>query len=100
MKNENHENKNISILEDARKLFQSLSLDEQLEIKNNKPKVYEAIFTENDILVNRTLLDNFFNDYQPLIDKIQTFEDFQALDLDTQLRFKQNHQEQYNNLLK
>ena len=83
---------------EAQNLFQKLPLETQQKIKNDKQKVYNAIYSK-DPLIDSSLLEWFLDQYEPLLGKINTFDDFEKLNLETQVFFKDNFPAEYEKIM-
>ena len=64
----------------AQDFFQTLPVETQTTIKNEKPKIYNAIFGE-EIFIESSLIESFFDEYEPSFDKVKTFAEFEKLEL-------------------
>jgi len=82
----------------AHDIFQKLSLETQKYIKSEEPEMYHALFG-GDALVNNYVLDQFFDKYEPLNEKIKTFDDLNNLSLEKQVFFKENFPGEYNEIM-
>lgn len=87
----------VSNLEKAKLVFAKLPLETQSSIKHNNPKMYQALFdTKNK---NSSYIEEFLDKYEPLNDKIKSFEDFNKLSFEDQLFFKNNFPEDYSKII-
>lgn len=87
-------NKKSFTVSKAQDLFQKLPMETQKLIKAKKQDVYSAIWGK-DLLIKTSLLNNFLNEYEWIYENIKTFRDFENLDLEKQLFFKENFPTQY-----
>ena len=87
----------VSNLEKAKLVFAKLPLETQSSIKHNNPKMYQALFdTKNK---NSSYIEEFLDKYEPLNDKIKSFDDFNKLSFEDQLFFKNNFPEDYSKII-
>ncbi|PRB03064.1 hypothetical protein CQ046_10945 [Chryseobacterium sp. MYb7] len=87
-------NKTNATVSKARDLFQKLPIETQKKIKNDAPETYQAIFGK-ELIIETSILENFFDEYEPLNEKIKTFQDLEKLPLEKQLSFKENFPKEY-----
>ncbi len=87
----------ISNFEKARLVFSKLPLETQAAIKHNTPKMYEALFDVKSS--NSSLINEFLEKYEPLNEKIKSFDDFEKLSFEDQLFFKTNFPEDYSKII-
>lgn len=85
--------KELNLSEKAQHVFSRLPLNTQSAIKHTEPEVYNAIF--NSKSGNNSVLIQFLDKYEPLNEKVTTFEDFQTLTVEDQLKFKNNFRDDY-----
>ena len=81
----------------AQDFFQTLPVETQTTIKNEKPKIYNAIFGE-DIFIESSIIESFFNEYEPSFDKVKTYAEFEKLELKKQVIFKEIFAKKYKKL--
>lgn len=87
----------VSNLEKAKLVFAKLPLETQSSIKHNNHKMYQALFdTKNK---NSSYIEEFLDKYEPLNDKIKSFDDFNKLSFEDQLFFKNNFPEDYSKII-
>ncbi|MXS70264.1 hypothetical protein GSF70_03460 [Flavobacteriaceae bacterium W22] len=83
---------------DANNLFQKLSIDTQMMIKNDKPEIYNMLFKEN-VFVDTSALSAFLKDYDPKYLEIKSIRDLETLSLNAQLDFKKNFPGEYGRIM-
>lgn len=91
-------NQNNSSVEKAKDLFQKLTLETQKEIQAKSPEIYNAIFGK-DPLSKTELLDGFIDQYEQEANRVNAMDDFQEMDLEKQLYFKENFPDVYKEII-
>lgn len=89
---------NNATVETARDLFQKLPIDTQKKIKSENEEIYNSIFGKN-VIVKESVLNDFFEKYQPLNEKIKTLDDLEKLPLEKQVLFKDNFPAEYKKIM-
>lgn len=89
---------NNATVETARDLFQKLPIETQKKIKTENKETYNSIFGKNTI-VKESVLSDFFDQYQPLNEKIKTLDDLEKLPLEKQVLFKNNFPKEYKKIM-
>lgn len=87
----------LNLTEKAQHVFSRLPLQTQSAIKHTEPNFYNALFNSKDS--SNTILTQFLDKYEPLNEKVTTFEDFEQLSLEDQLYFKNNFKEDYERIM-
>lgn len=87
----------LNITEKVIMVFSRLTLAQQIKIKNNDPKMYNALFDQKK--QDNSILLEFLDKYEPLNEKIKSFEQFNLLSLEDQLKFKQSFPAEYAKIL-
>lgn len=87
----------LNLTEKAQHVFSRLPLQTQSAIKHTEPNFYNALFNSKDS--SNSILTQFLDKYEPLNEKITTFEDFEQLSLEDQLNFKNNFKEDYERIM-
>ena len=87
----------LNLTEKAQHVFSKLPLQTQSAIKHTEPNFYNALF--NSKASSNSILTQFLDKYEPLNEKVTTFEDFEQLSLEDQLNFKNNFKEDYERIM-
>ena len=89
--------KEFNISEKAQMVFTRLGLPKQLQIKNDDPKMYNALFNQKN--KDNSILKEFLDKYEPLNEKITSFAEFNKLTLEDQVKFKQSYPDEYSKII-
>lgn len=87
----------FNISDRAQMVFSRLTLGKQIQVKTDDPKMYNALFDQKN--KDNATLQEFLDKYETLNEKIITFDQFQQLSLEDQLRFKQSFPQEYRKII-
>lgn len=81
------------------KIYDELSTEDQLIVKQELPEFYNAMKNRDIVLINSNLIDLFLDKYEPIFERFKTLDDFRILSNEQIDLFNQQYPEIYNETL-
>lgn len=81
------------------KIYDELSIEDQLIVKQELPEFYNAMKNRDIVLINSNLIDLFLDKYEPIFERFKTLDDFRILSNEQIYLFNQQYPEIYNETL-
>src|SRR5690606_19368029 len=77
----------------AQKIFQTMPLEKQKELKEQFPELYNALW--DSLLINMSAVNQFIEKFEPLNERIRNFDELEKLSLTAQVEFKNQFPKDY-----